>query len=620
MPATKWTPPLSLPDLSHETTLSVDTETFDPGLTEKGPGYLRDSGFVVGVSIAWGPPEATHALYLPLAHKFGGNLDKGIVCQWLQDVLASPDRTLVFANAPYDLGWLRTLGVEVRGSVHDVQIMDPLLNEERIDGYSLNALAKRHLGEAKKEDLLNEAAKAHGQKNAKECMHLLAPKFVGPYAEADAEQTLRIYRKILTIPEWQEVATLYETVERPLIRTLFEMTWKGVRVDLDYADQLNERWKKQEKETYAKLGFANVWDGAACARYLRDNGINVGKTVDKAFLESISHPGGKLIRIARELNRCRDTFLEQNILRGSRAGRIHPTYMQLASDEGGTRSGRLACKNPNAQQFPKRSVNIDAKSIRKCLIPEEGKQWAKLDYWSQEPVIQCHYALLGDLPGAYEVNEMFKKDIKLATYISEKSGGWLSYDQAKDVTLARSYGQQTAGLARRMNMTMSEAEQLQEDFDAIVPYISMLADRVKARAGEKGFIKTLLGRKQRFSLWSRRFYKEPAKDEPPDPWGGRHAAFSIEKAQEIWPNEPIERAGLYKSLNRLIQGSAADQTKLGLVRIHREIGLPDLTVHDEINKSVVDKAEALAIKEIMETCIPLRAMVRADMDLGSTWQ
>lgn len=489
--------------------------------------------------------------------------------------------------------------------------MDPLLDEERSDGYSLNALAKRHLGEVKKEDLLNEAAKAHGQKNAKECMHLLAPKFVGPYAEADAEQTLRIYRKILTIPEWQEVATLYETVERPLIRTLFEMTWKGVRVDLNYAEQLNNRWKKQEQDTYKELGFREVWDGKACARYLRNAGVNVGTTVDKAFLESISHPGGKLIRIARELNRCRETFLEQNILLGSKAGRIHPTYMQLASDEGGTRSGRLACKNPNAQQFPKRSVNIDAKSIRKCLIPEEGKQWAKLDYWSQEPVIQCHYAILSGLPGAHEVNEMFKKDIKLATYISEKSGGRLRYDQAKDVTLARSYGQQTAGLAKRMNMTHAEAEQLQEDFDSIVPYVSMLADRVKARAGEKGFIKTLLGRKQRFQLWSRRFCKDPE---------GRFDAFSLEEARKKWPKETLERAFLYKALNRLIQGSAADQTKLALVSIHREIGLPDLTVHDEINKSVVDRKEAEAIQEIMETCIPLKAMVRADMDLGSTWQ
>lgn len=611
LPATQWTPPLSLPNLDHETTISVDTETFDPGIKEKGPGYLRGSGHLVGISLAWGPVENTKAIYLPIGHKFGGNLDRGIVLSWIKSTLSKTDRDVAFANAPYDLGWLRLNGVEVSGRIHDIQIMDPLLDEERIDGYSLNAIAKRHLGEEKKEDLLNEAAKAHGQKNAKECMHLLAPKFVGPYAEADAEQTLRIFRKIKTIPEWQEVSSLYETLERPLIRTLFEMTWKGVRVDLDYAEKLNNRWMRQEQETYLELGFREVWDGKACARYLRANGVNVGTSVDKAFLESLSHPGGKLIRIARELNRCRETFLEQNILLGSRKGRIHPTYMQLASDEGGTRSGRLACKNPNAQQFPKRSVNIDAKSIRKCLIPEEGKQWAKLDYWSQEPVIQCHYAILSGLPGAHEVNEMFKKDIKLATYIAEKSGGRLRYDQAKDVTLARSYGQQTAGLARRMNMTISEAEQLQEDFDSIVPYVSMLADRVKARAGEKGFIKTLLGRKQRFQLWSRRFCKDAES---------RYDAFPLEEARKKWPKETLERAFLYKALNRLIQGSAADQTKKALVEIHQQIGLPDLTVHDEINKSVVDLKEAEAIQEIMVTCIPLKTMVRADMDLGSTWQ
>lgn len=607
LPKSLWLPPASLPNI-HDKLISLDTETLDPQLKEKGPSFLRDCGRVVGISLAWSGGQ----LYLPVGHTFGGNLDKGTVVRWLKEEVLHTSREVVLANAQYDLGWLRTIGIEVPGKVHDIQIMDPLLDSERDDGYSLNALCKRWLGETKDESILIDAAKIHGFDDPKAVMDRLDPRFVGPYAEADARQTLAIYHKIREHPEWREVEKLYDEVEQPLIKVLFGMMSRGVRVDTLYAEKLNDRWKKEEEAVYLRLGFRDVWDGKRCARFLRESGVQVGTSVDKAFLESLDLPGARDIRVARELNRCRETFLEQNIVKGNRKGRIHPQYVQLASDEGGTRSGRLACKNPNAQQFPKRSVNIDSKAIRKCFIPEDGELWAKLDYWSQEPVIQCHYGICLGLDKAQEVGNMMARGTKLYKFIEENSNGRLSYDDSKEVVLARSYGQRTKGLAAKMGLSLDEAERLQEDFDKVVPYIAELAQRCSDRAGAHGYVRTLLGRKQRFNLW------QPVWNDNPDE---RHLAMTLEKAKARWgSNVKLKRAGLYKALNWLVQGSAADQTKLAIVQVSRDIGIPTMTVHDETNKSVKNKEEALHMKHIMETCVKLRLPVRADLDLGTTWQ
>jgi DNA polymerase I-like protein with 3'-5' exonuclease and polymerase domains len=126
-------------------------------------------------------------------------------------------------------------------------------------------------------------------------------------------------------------------------------------------------------------------------------------------MESCTHPKLKEVQEVRAINRVRSVYLEENLITNVIRGRIHPQYIQMASDDGGTRTMRLACRNPNAQQFPKRSTLFDAKSLRKVLIPEDGMDWAKFDYWSQEPVIQCHYALKLGLPGAQEVRTQFER-------------------------------------------------------------------------------------------------------------------------------------------------------------------------------------------------------------------
>ena len=80
-----------------------------------------------------------------------------------------------------------------------------------------------------------------------------------------------------------------------------------------------------------------------------------------------------------------------------------------------------------------------------------------------------------------------------------------------------------------------------------------MLEAVMNRANSKGVIRTLLGRKCRFDLWE------------PTQWGV-HKPLPLNQAKVEY-GEAIKRYGTYKALNRLIQGSAADQTKKAMVDV-----------------------------------------------------
>jgi DNA polymerase-1 len=628
-PVSSWTPPSYLPDLSRETEIAIDTETKDPHLKEKGPGFIRKDGFVAGVGIA----TATWKGYFPLAHAIGGNLDFGVVTHWLQGVLGRRDCDYIFANAQYDLGWLRTLGVEVQGRINDIQIADTLIDEERHDGYSLQALTERWLGENKAEDLLYEAARAYSPTskkkdawNAKADLWRLPARFVGAYGEADPDQTLRIWQKQKPVLRSMGLWPIYE-LERKVTRVLFEMHWKGIRVDTTFAQQLNDRWKLEEAELLKPFKGVGIWNNEEISQFCVRNRIDIPRTADGVaiiqanWLENCDIPLMKQLRVAREMNRTRETYLEQNLIDNVLPdGRIHPQYVQIACDEGGTRTGRLSCKNPNAQQFPKRSRNFDAKTLRKCLLPEEGELWNKNDFWSQEPTLQVHYGLVKGYPGAREVCEGFRKKIKLYTQIENATNGRCNYDQAKIVVLGRSYGMGKAKMARDMGLDVMTCESVLDAFDEGAAYIGMLAKDCETLAKQRGYIKTILGRQRHFNHWSpvRNFDKKFEKDWQDDRFF--KPVPTREDAEAKWGPGRVERAWARKGFNALCQGGGADQTKKGMVDVFEALGVPLLQVHDEVNKSVPDEKTGRLVNEILVNAIQLQAPIYADFDLGTSWQ
>lgn len=216
------------------------------------------------------------------------------------------------------------------------------------------------------------------------------------------------------------------------------------------------------------------------------------------------------------------------------------------------------------------------------------------------------------MPGAEEVRQQFLKGIKLATYVEQATNGRLNYDQAKQVILARSYNQQAPGMSRTTGMELSECESIMAGFDELVPYISMLNSSCTERASKRGFLRLLAGHQSHFNLWEvpRKRHNDPNENWNPLP---------LEEAKNRWGQLPLVRAGTYKAFNRLCQGGAAGQTKKALVEINKTIGLPMMTVHDEISQSTRTEKEVAIMNEIMVNCIPLLSPVRTDISTGKTW-
>lgn len=600
-PQSKWRPPAVLPEL--DSVISIDLETHDPNIKKSGPGYKRRDGKVVGVAIA----DKHHQIYLPFDHFGGDNLDKQTILSYVKCAINKANE-IIMANATYDLGWLETLGVTVSCPVRDIQVAEALIDEEKFS-YSLDSIAKKYLKKGKKEDGLQNAADTYGI-NAKSDMWKLPARHVGKYAEADARLTYDAYQHQIPILKEQELWTVWE-LECELIPVLVYMSRMGVPVNLDAAEQLNNDLKIKESALLDEFKTLDIWSPQQLGKYCESLGLVVPRTekgnysVAKDFLLHCEHPQVKKIQEARSINRLRKVFIEDIILNKNHNGRIHADFRQTASDEGGTRSGRLSSSNPNMQQVPKRS-DI-GKAIRQLYIAEQDSLWCKADYSSQEPRLQVHYALLGQfgkpLPGAEQALDAFTRGEKLYTFFEKTTG--LPYDTCKMLCLGISYGMGMSKMAKTLGISDEFCKTTMRKFNKEAPFLKILFDNVMNRANTKGYIKTILGRRARFDFWTNDFNNTPVK--------------TYGYAKSKYPDGQLFRAFCSKALNRLIQGSAADQAKVAMVHAYKSGMDLRLPVHDEINAMVANEEESNKLKEIMEQAIPLKVPVIADIDLGGTW-
>ncbi len=600
-PKNNWRPPAQFPKFSDN--VAIDLETYDPHLKSSGPSFKRGEGKVVGIAIA----DEHQEVYLPFDHLGGDNLSKKLVLEYTHHVIKN-SKTILFANAAYDLGWLRTLNLTPTCSVRDIQIAEALIDEEQFS-YSLNNLSKKYLKRTKQEKELNEAADAFGL-DPKGDMWKLAARYVGKYAEMDARNTWDVYQHQIPILKEQGLWKVWE-LECRLTPALVDMTAKGVPVDIPNAERLNDELKKEEVELKKTFKNLDIWSPPQLAKHLEGCGIVVPKTekgnpsVTKEFLNQCDHPEVNQIQKARSINRLRKVFIEDIILNKSYKGHIHAEFKQVASDSGGTRSGRLSSANPNLQQVPKRS-NI-GKQIRSLYISEPDTLWCKADYSSQEPRLQVHYALLGEfgrpLPKAIEAKAALENGIKFYSFFEESTG--LPYDTCKMLCLGISYGMGVSKMAHTLGITEDKCKETLKTFNDRAPFIKILFDNTMNLASSRGYIKTILGRRARFDFWTPDFGSKPMKTRV--------------KASHVYPKQPLQRAFVSKALNRLIQGSAADQAKQAMVDAYDAGFDMRLPVHDEINAMVSSEQEAKRLGEIMENAIKLKVPVVSDIDLGKTW-
>ena len=617
-PKSEWVPPHDLPDLTEAKRIAIDVETRDPNIKANGPGWATGDGEVVGYAIA----TDTWSGYIPIRHNGGGNLDEKIVNRWLKKVFECPADKIMH-NAQYDAGWIRRMGFDLKGKIFDTMLIGSLLDENRFS-YSLNALAFDYLDKTKSEKLLNEAAQAFGL-DPKSEMYKMPAMFVGPYAEADAEITLELFNffqsKIIT----EGVSDIVD-LETRLLPCLIDMTWRGVRVDLDKAERLRDELLKREKgvlHSIRKLTGMDVeiWAAQSIAKAFEKLELSYPRTekdapsFTKSYLSDHVHELPKLIVEARNLNKTSGTFIN-TILKHCRSdGRIHSHINQIRSDDGGTVSGRISMNNPNLQQIPARDPELGP-MIRGLFLPEEGDQWAAIDFSQQEPRILVHYAHVfgqnrnSPLRGAEEFVTMYNSDPKTDFHTMVAEMAQIPRKQAKTINLGMMYGMGVNKLADQLGIEADEARDIIKQYHSRVPFVKGLMNGVMNRLNEKdskGELRSLLGRKCRFPLWE------------PDGFAMNKALPFEDAVKTYGDTVRLKRAYTYKALNRLIQASAADMTKKAMVDLYESGHLPLIQIHDEIAMSVKTVADAKNIAKIMENALPLSVPNLCDVEVGPSW-
>ena len=519
----------------------------------------------------------------------------------------------VFHNAMYDVGWLRWWGLEVKGRIIDTLIAAPLINENRFR-YSLNELGKEYLQDSKSEGLLYEAAKEWGV-DAKGEMYKLPPMYVGPYAEQDADLTLKLWQYFKTEIIKQELTSVFN-LETELFPCLLDMKWKGVCVNLEKADSIKRSLEKREKTFLSRIkqdsGFeVDIWAAKSIAKAFDKLNIPYERTeksgqpkFDKNFLVTHRNPFARIVANAREINKARTTFID-TILKHSYKGKIHAEIHQMRSDEGGTVTGRFSYSNPNLQQIPARNKELGP-MIRSIFVPEKDCTWGCFDYSQQEPRVLVHFAALtqGGLKGADKVIESYKtEDPDFHQAVADMAG--IDRSSAKTINLGMMYGMGKGKLASQLGLNPDEAEDLFAKFHGNVPFVKQLMQEATKKADSVGYLRTLLGRKCRFDLWEPRAF-------------GIHKSLSLADAEREYGKD-LKRAWTYKALNRLIQGSSADMTKKAMVDLYKEGIVSHIQVHDELNVSIESEEQAIKIRKMMEETVELKVPLKVDMEIGPSW-
>jgi DNA polymerase I-like protein with 3'-5' exonuclease and polymerase domains len=608
-----WSTPSEFKDLSSASEIAIDLETRDDGISAGlGAGWALGKGYIVGFAVA---VEGWKG-YFPFRHFGGGNMIPEQVRDYMKTVCSLPCPK-IFHNAQYDVGWLEAEGFKVNGPIIDTMIAAALIDENRFS-YSLNALSIDYLGELKAETDLKEAAAAHGV-DAKAEMWKLPAEHVGYYAEQDARLTLLLWQRFKAEIQQQSLMTVWE-MESALLPILIKMRQRGVRVEVEQAELLREEMIQQEKKVLLDIKKlsgteVDIWKARNIAQAfdkLRIEYPRTEKTNEPSFTQNwlfnSNHKIAKLILQARELNKFHNTFLS-SIMKYQHNGRIHAEIQQLRSENGGTVSGRLSMSNPNLQQIPARNKDFGPK-IRSLFIPEKGCKWGSFDYSQQEPRMTVHYAAsVGDgYEGSNELVEAYKnKEADFHQTVADLVG--IERTQAKTIGLGLMYGMGKNKLANSLGLSLDEANILINKYNKNVPFVKQLSERCMKTAQDKGVIRTKKGRKCRFDMWETRDF-------------GLHLAEKYENAVAKYGADNIKRAYTYKALNRLIQGSSADQTKQAMLACVEKGYLPILQIHDELCFNLEeDKLEEQKkeIKEIMENCIEFKVPFTVDSEIGNSW-
>lgn len=616
-PPSDWVPPVCLPDIPSGLVVAIDSETRDDGLSsERGPGWVTQSGHVAGVSVAWGQ----EAIYVPVRHPDTECQEPEKVARWLTDLMDRSAR-VVFHNQSYDQGWLGVDGAVVPdGKTDDTLAMAVMLDENR-DRYSLDACCSWRKVPGKDERALREAAATYGLDPKKDLWRLPA-RHVAGYAMQDAVATLRLRENLAVDIEKENLGAAYR-LEMDLVPMIIQMRKNGIRVDEDAADQAQVALRARRETTLAniarQLGWKSVTMEAvrsplSLERMMEAEGVQFPRTpktkvgsFSSDWMKKAAHWLPRAVVEARQLDDLAEKFIGTYILENTWLGRIHAEIHQLRDETGGTRSYRLSYSDPPLQQIPVKSD--DGRLIRSCFVAEPGALWYSADYSQQEPRLAVHFASRCGLEGAEAAVEYYatNPDADFHSMVAELTG--VPRGKAKIINLGLMYGMGLGKLATSLGVTEDDAKVMLDQYHKNMPFVAKLTDFCASRAKTKGFIRLLDGARCRFDMWER-----TSRDEGP-----YQAPRPRDVAEALWPKQNLRRAFTHKSMNRLIQGSAARQTKMAMRACWQEKIVPLIQLHDELGFSISDPRDADRALVLMRDVVKLHVPMKVDGQFGRSW-
>jgi DNA polymerase I-like protein with 3'-5' exonuclease and polymerase domains len=403
------------------------------------------------------------------------------------------------------------------------------------------------------------------------------------------------------------------------------MRRQGVKVDQKRAERMVTQLKTGEATAQASIrrltGLrVDVWSADHLEKGFAERGITLPRSENgrpsctKEWLVACPDELAKLVLQERQTNKLRTTFLEGVILNHAIGGRLYPEVNQVRRDDGkgGTNTGRFSYNNPNLQFLPSRNDEA-ATFIRGCFIPDDDEEvWISADYSQQEPRLTVHFAERAGLTGAWGFGERYRTDpsTDMHTYAGEVTGlievygPKLGRAHAKVLNLAIIYGQGNGTTCAKLGLPVepctftnkqdkeitylkpgAEGQAIIDTYHRGMPFVKELDELAQRVARTRGYIRTHGGRRMRM-------VKEAGKARPGD---------------------------VRKALNKLIQGSAADQTKEAMILCAEAGYLPKVQVHDELCFSAPERPAAARIKAIMEGALPLSVPSVVDIAIGKNW-
>lgn len=533
------------------------------------------------------------------------------------------------------------------------------------------------------------------QADIKGLLWAVDPEEMGTYPIQDVDLTRKLaflFSKELEKEGLGDVMRL----ECELLLPLLEMRTKGVRIDMEKALELDIKYTKEletlQKQLNELCGFeVDVNIDADLIKICEKFDLKYSKTEKgNPCFASEAVPKDDLgifntILLIRKYFKARDTYIRGYIFGSTYNGWLHGQYNQLKSDEGGTVTGRLSSSYPNMQNMPNPKSSEIGVDIRGLFLPDNKDElWLSLDYSGQEPKMMVHTvialhdhykkiasspregeeyfpgALLAMTPEFSGRNADFHTAVATICMKKELNMQRIEYTQedlakaakefrpkAKSIGLGVMYGSGNKKVAEEMTkkgffMTSDQAAEIRESIYEGVPFLDALNKFLVKRALQRGYIKTILGRRGHFDLWECPCWDKDQKKEI----GTQNLNFKSREEAYLWYNEnkskydlkAPQRAYTYKALNKFIQGSSADQTKTAMLHLYKRNNLSlsaldiyyrripgfeppkfKTQVHDEINVSITKGESAQWYQEIMENCLPLKVEVVADPVVCTKW-